>query len=78
MGRSAGNACQRRRFFRQTSDPPRPISGAFLPAKDNPSLLHVNPEYLASLLSLLLLEREWLQGGNWKIWPAARLYFKRE
>jgi hypothetical protein len=67
LGRSAGNTSQRRRLFRQTSDPPRPINVAFLPAKDNPSLLHVNPEYLASLLSLLFLEREWLLGGNSKI-----------
>jgi hypothetical protein len=38
----------------------------------------INPEYLASLLSLPLLERERLLGGNWKIRPAAGLYFKRE
>jgi hypothetical protein len=52
------------------------------PAKvfDNPALLQVNPEYLAWLLSLPLLEleRERLLGGNWKIRPAAGLYFKRE
>ena len=45
---------------------------------DNPALLQVNPEYLAWLLSLPLLERERLLGGNWKIRPAAGLYFKRE
>jgi hypothetical protein len=38
----------------------------------------VNPEYLAWLLSLPTLERERLLGGNWKIRPAAGLYFKRE
>src|SRR5438477_1100605 len=61
-------------------DPPRPISVTFVPAKvfDNPALLQVNPEYLAWLLSLPLLERERLLGGNWKIRPAAGLYFKRE
>src|SRR5689334_5777925 len=61
-------------------DPPRPISITFIPASvfDNPALLHVNPEYLAWLLSLPLLERERLLGGNWKIRPAAGLYFKRE
>ena len=61
-------------------DPPRPISVTFIPAKvfDNPALLRVNPEYLAWLLSLPLLERERLLGGNWKIRPAAGLYFKRE
>ena len=45
---------------------------------DNPALLRVNPEYLAWLLSLPTLERERLLGGNWKIRPAAGLYFKRE
>jgi Terminase large subunit, T4likevirus-type, N-terminal len=61
-------------------EPPRPISVAFIPATvfDNPALLRVNPQYLAWLLSLPLLERERLLGGNWKIWPAAGLYFKRE
>src|SRR5439155_18185208 len=60
--------------------PPRPISVTFIPATvfDNPALLRVNPEYLAWLLSLPLLERERLLGGNWKIRPAAGLYFKRE
>jgi predicted phage terminase large subunit-like protein len=45
---------------------------------DNPALLRVNPQYLAWLLSLPTLERERLLGGNWKIRPAAGLYFKRE
>jgi predicted phage terminase large subunit-like protein len=40
--------------------------------------LRVNPEYFAWLLSLPLLERERLLGGNWKIRPTAGLYFKRE
>ena len=61
-------------------DPPRPISVTFIPAKvfDNPVLLQVNPEYYTWLLSLPTLERERLLGGNWKIRPAAGLYFKRE
>src|ERR1700738_5376697 len=61
-------------------DPPRPISVTFIPAKvsDNPALLRVNPEYPAWLLSMPLLERERLLSGNWKIRPAAGLYFKRE
>jgi len=61
-------------------DPPRPISVTFIPAKvfDNPALLQVNPDYLAWLLSLPLLERERLLVGNWKIRAAAGLYFKRE
>src|SRR5436190_4506106 len=62
------------------ADPPRPIGVTFIPAKvfDNPALLRVNPEYPAWLLSLPLLERERLLSGNWKIRPAAGLYFKRE
>src|SRR5215467_6455975 len=48
------------------------------PESDNPALLRVNPDYLAWLLSLPLLECERLLGGNWKIRPAAGLYFKRE
>ena len=59
-------------------EPPRPISVTFIPATvfDNPALLRVNPEYFAWLTSLPLLERERLLGGNWKIRPAAGLYFK--
>ena len=62
------------------ADPPRPISVTFIPAKvfDNPALLRVNPEYPAWLLSMPLLERERLLSGNWKIRPAAGLYFRRE
>ena len=61
-------------------DPPLPMSVTFIPAtvSDNPALLRVNPEYLAWLLSLPTLERERLLAGNWKIRPAAGLYFKRE
>ena len=58
----------------------RPISVTFIPATvfDNPVLLRAYPEYPAWLLSLPLLERERLLSGNWKIGPAAGLYFKRE
>jgi predicted phage terminase large subunit-like protein len=61
-------------------EPPQPISVTFIPATvfDNPALLQVNPQYFAWLLSLPLLERERLLGGNWKIRPTAGLYFKRE
>jgi predicted phage terminase large subunit-like protein len=61
-------------------DPPRPISVTFIPATvfDNPILLRSNPEYHAWLLSLPTLERERLLFGNWKIRPAAGLYFKHE
>jgi hypothetical protein len=67
-------------YFPPGFDPPRPLSVTFIPATvfDNPALLQVNPEYLAWPLSLPLLERERLLGGNWKIRPTAGLYFKRE
>jgi predicted phage terminase large subunit-like protein len=57
---------------------PRPISVTFIPASvvDNSALLRVNPQYLAWLESLPLLERERLLLGDWKIRPAAGLYFK--
>src|SRR5712671_7783487 len=40
--------------------------------------MRVNPEYFSWLLSLPLLERERLLGGNWKIRRTAGLYFKKE
>lgn len=44
---------------------------------DNQALLKVNPQYLANLKSLPTVERERLLNGNWKIKPAAGLFFKR-
>lgn len=51
----------------------------FVPAKltDNKALMAADPGYMASLLALPLVERERLLGGNWKIRPAAGLYFQR-
>jgi predicted phage terminase large subunit-like protein len=45
---------------------------------DNQALLSANPEYLATLNALPLVEKEQLLKGNWKIKRAAGLYFKRE
>ena len=45
---------------------------------DNKVLLESNPGYLSSLKALSLVEKERLLRGNWKIRPAAGLYFKRE
>ena len=45
---------------------------------DNEILLKANPTYLSSLKALSLVEKERLQRGNWKIRPAAGLYFKAE
>ena len=45
---------------------------------DNKILLENDPSYLANLHGLSLVERERLLNGNWKIRPAAGLYFKPE
>jgi len=42
---------------------------------DNKILLDSNPDYLANLNALSTVERERLLKGNWKIRPAAGLYF---
>jgi predicted phage terminase large subunit-like protein len=44
---------------------------------DNQILLKSNPSYLANLKALPVVERERLLQGNWKIKPAAGLFFKR-
>ena len=45
---------------------------------DNEILLAKNPNYLSSLKALSLVEKERLLRGNWKIRPAAGLYFPRD
>jgi predicted phage terminase large subunit-like protein len=56
-----------------------PKSVTFIPAKlsDNAKLIAADPGYYSTLLALPLVERERLLGGNWKIRPAAGLYFQR-
>ena len=44
---------------------------------DNKILLKQDPGYLANLKALALVEQERLLHGNWKIKPAAGLFFKR-
>ncbi len=44
---------------------------------DNKELLRIHPGYLANLKAMPLIDRERLLKGNWKIKPAAGLYFKR-
>ena len=60
-----------------TPIPPKSLT--FIPAllSDNLALMAADPGYMASLLALPLVERERLLGGNWKIRPAAGLYFQR-
>lgn len=45
--------------------------------QDNQELIKANPTYLANLLALPEVEKERLLRGNWKIKPAAGLYYKR-
>ena len=45
--------------------------------QDNKILMKNDPGYLANLQALPLVERERLLKGNWKIKPAAGLFFKR-
>ena len=67
--------------FRLTSREERaePKSVTFIKSTvyDNKVLMERNPEYLANLLALPLIDRERLLKGNWKIKPAGGLYFKR-
>lgn len=57
----------------------RPKSFTFIASKleDNQFLLQKDPDYESNLEALGLVERERLLRGNWKIRPAAGLYFKR-
>lgn len=59
---------------------PEPKSITFIPANiyDNKILLDKDPGYLANLKALPLVDQARLLGGNWKIRPAAGLYFRRE
>jgi len=45
--------------------------------EDNKILMQKDPGYAANLDALPLVEREQLKKGNWRIRPAAGLYFKR-
>ena len=60
-------------------EPIPPKSLTFIPARleDNPKLMEVDPGYRANLMALTTVERERLLKGNWKIRPAAGLYFQR-
>lgn len=56
-----------------------PKSFTFIAAKldDNPALNEKDPGYRANLMAMSRVERERLLSGNWKIRPAAGLYFRR-
>lgn len=56
-----------------------PKSLTFIPARleDNAILMAADPGYRANLMAMQLVERERLLGGNWRVRPAAGLYFHR-
>ena len=56
---------------------PRSVTFIMSTVYDNKILLEKNPSYLSNLKALALVERERLLHGNWKIKPAAGLFFKR-
>jgi predicted phage terminase large subunit-like protein len=62
------------------ADQVQPKSVTFIAAKldDNRILIAKDPGYKANLMAQNAVERARLLGGNWKVRPAAGLYFKRE
>ena len=56
---------------------PRSVTFIASSIYDNKELLKVNPQYLGNLKAMAEVERERFLKGNWKIKPAAGLYFKR-
>ena len=63
----------------EESKRPIPKTATFIMSKvdDNKILMETNPDYISNLHALPLIEREQLLHGNWKIRPAAGLYFQR-
>ena len=57
----------------------RPKSFTFIPAylSDNRILVEKDPDYMANLMALDVVERARMLDGNWKVRPAAGLYFNR-
>lgn len=58
--------------------PPKSVTFISSKLTDNKILMNADPGYMANLMSLPLVERERLLGGNWKIRPSAGLYFQRD
>lgn len=61
----------------QVPIPPKSVTFVSSKLTDNKALMEADPAYMANLLSLGLVERARLLDGNWKIRPAAGLYFQR-
>ena len=61
----------------EEKEEPRSVTFIMSRLQDNKALLKVNPQYMANLNALSIIERERLLHGNWKIKAAAGLFFKR-
>lgn len=61
----------------EEKEEPRSVTFIMSRLQDNKELLKVNPQYMANLKALSVIERERLLHGNWKIKAAAGLFFKR-
>ena len=77
----ANTADELRARFPEQLDPPTSFTFILGRLADNKILLTMDPGYRSRLMALPLVERERLlgngQGGNWRIKPAAGLYFQR-
>ena len=62
---------------REERQEPKSVTFIMSNVYDNKELLRINPGYLANLKAMPEVERERLLRGNWKIKPAAGLFFKR-
>ena len=67
-------------YLDDKGEPIPPKSLTFIPASldDNVILMKADPGYRANLLAMNTVDRERLLKGNWKIRPAAGLYFQRD
>jgi predicted phage terminase large subunit-like protein len=61
----------------QVPIPPKSVTFISASLTDNKALMAADPSYMANLMALPTVDRERLLGGNWKIRPAAGLYFQR-
>lgn len=77
----ADTADELRARFPEQDVPPTSFTFILGRLADNKILMQIDPGYRARLMSLPMVERERLlgkgQGGNWRIRPAAGLYFRR-
>ena len=61
----------------EEKEEPKSVTFIMSTIYENKELLKSNPQYLANLKALPVVEKERLLNGNWKIKPSAGLYFKR-